>query len=647
MPGYRLLIALFASALSFLAAPSAAEAATYDVLSCDATASNVNRSWIFETNDTGHIETGAACGVFADYSGVYTRTKLGSAGAATGAYGQWILRAPAGTTITRMQLSRWLGMEAATGWRLFGRQADGSTIAGEACTAESGSYECNVGGVASAPIDRTLDTTSIAYGFECINVYGCTTGSTLHHARAAVYDSRITISDPTVPTLSGPTGALVSETGYHRGTESASVSASDTTGIKALRVYIDGIERASQTLLCDYTYVVPCSNPSSAQPLSVNLAATSNGTRVIPDGTHAVEVAAVDAAGNETRSTSRSILVDATAPAAPSALASSIGSNWQTSRDFHVTWTHPSGQVAPIESAHWTLCPAGTTTGCATGSAPVSAGPGTLSGLQIPGEGEWNLSVRLQDAAGNTATDNVARTTVRYDATAPAATADLTVSSRRVDTDPTFFAFFNPPTGQSAPISEVLWSLCPQGGSTAACSTGTFAAVPNGTNHFTTSVPSHGDWSYSVRLRDEASNLGPAATTSLRYVASTPAAAPPLSPPPTIAPTPPPTSPGSPSRASARLRASTAVLDRSRRTLTVRGRAATRATGRIRIVVAITRRGRTRTLTAAATLRDGRFGVRLRLTSGQARGRIRVSARYGGTTTHAPDRTRPRTVRLR
>lgn len=642
----RRLTALLASALAVFATPAAAKAGTYDVLSCDSSGANVNRAWVFETNDTGHVEAGTACGTYELYSGNYVRTKLHSAGTATGSFGQWTLRSPTGTSITRLQLSRWLGMEGGAGWRLYGRLADGTTMSGETCTVQLGADECNVGGPGTQPIDRALNTTSIAYGFDCISSNGCVTGSSIHAARAAVYDSRITISDPTVPTLSGPTGALVSETGYHRGTESASVSASDTTGIKALRVYIDGIERASQTLICDYTYVVPCSNPSSAQPLSVNLAATSNGTRVIPAGTHAVEVAAVDAAGNETRSTARSILVDATAPAAPSALASSIGSNWQASRDFQVTWTQPSGQVAPIESAHWTLCPAGTTTGCATGSAPVSAGPGTLSGLQIPSEGEWNLSVRLQDAAGNTATDNVARTTVRYDATAPAATADLTVSSRRVDTDPTFFAFFNPPTGQSAPISEVLWSLCPQGASTAACSTGTFAAVPNGTNHFTTNVPSHGDWTYSVRLRDEAGNLGPAATTSLRYVASTPAAAPPLSP-PTIAPTPPPTSPGSPSRASARLRASTAVLDRSRRTLTVRGRAATGATGRIRIVVAITRRGRTRTLTAAATLRDGRFGVRLRLTSGQARGRIRVSARYGGTTTHAPDRTRPRTVRLR
>ena len=354
-------------------------------------------------------------------------------------------------------------------------------------------------------------------------------------------------------------------------------------------------------------------------------------------------------AGNETRSTARSIVVDAIAPAAPAALTASIGSNWQTSPNFIATWTDPSGQVAPIDTAHWSLCRAGTTTGCETGSTTVSAGSGRLSGLQLPAEGEWDLSVRLQDAAGNTATGEVARTTVRYDATAPAATGDLTVSSNRAETDPAFFASFNPPSGQKAPISEVLWSLCPQGASTAACSTGTFAAVPSGTNHFSATLPAYGDWTYSVRLRDHAGNLGPAATTSLRYVAPspTPAPAPSSSAPPALGPTPPPTPPGSPSRASARLRVSAAVLDPSRRTLTVRGRAATGATGRVRMTVAITRRARTRTLTRAATLRDGRFGVRLRLAPGEARGRIRVSARYGGSTTHGPDRTYPRTVRLR
>ena len=244
-------------------------------------------------------------------------------------------------------MTRWLGMEAGSGWRPYGRQADGTILSGETCTAGAGTDECNVGGVASTPIDRNLNTTSLAYGIECTGGLACTTGATIHHGRAAIYSSKITITDPTAPSLTAPSGALVTESGYHGGSESAAFTGSDTTGLKTLRVYVDGVERASQALACDYTKVVPCSNPSSAQALSVNLSATSSGTRVIADGTRSVQVAAVDAAGNETRSTARSIVVDATAPATPSTLATSTGSNWQASREVTATWTHPTGQVAP------------------------------------------------------------------------------------------------------------------------------------------------------------------------------------------------------------------------------------------------------------------------------------------------------------
>ena len=96
---------------------------------------------------------------------------------------------------------------------------------------------------------------------------------------------------------------------------------------------------------------------------------------MIPNGTRTVQVAAVDAAGNETRSAARSIVVDATAPGAPGDLATSVGSRWQTSPDFSVTWRHPAGQVAPIDIAHWTLCPAGTTSGCTAGASPCPPTP--------------------------------------------------------------------------------------------------------------------------------------------------------------------------------------------------------------------------------------------------------------------------------
>ena len=640
----RLLTPLLASALALLAAPSAAQAGSYDVLACDAAPNGANGTWSFENNATATLQSLSACPSTAPYSGLVARTILGGAAPSTGARAQWVFRAPTGTTITRVRLDRWLGMEGGSGWRPFGRQADGTILSGETCSVPSGSYECNVGGYNTATSDHTVDTTSVAYGIECIGSGGCTTGSSIHDARAAIYSARVTLSESTAPSVGTPTGALVTEAGYHRGTESASFTGSDTTGIKALRVYVSGTERASQALACDYTEAIPCDNPTAAQTLGVNLSATNGGIRVIPDGTHSVQVAVVDAASNETRSTARSIVVDATAPAPPRNLAGSIGSNWQASRDFTATWTHPTGQVAPIVTAHWSFCPQGSTSGCVAGSAPVSASTGSLSDLLVPGEGAWDFTVRLQDAAGNTAVTNVARTTVRYDATAPAASPNLGVASR-AETTQAFQAYFNPPSGQHAPVTEALWTLCPQG-SSSGCTSGSMGTDPYSTNYLRSSIPSHGDWTLTVRLRDQAGNLGAPATTHLRYAASVPA--PTAIPQPAVTPIP---SSGqiraAAPRASAKLRVTSAVLDRSSRTLVVKGRTATSVRGAVRVRVTATRSGRTSSITRTARIRAGQFKVRLRLSRLDHRGRLRVSTSYGGSATHTPDRTAPARVRAR
>ena len=641
----RLPTLVASSALALLTFAPAAQAGTYDVLSCDAAPDAVNHAWFSETNDSAHVEFLASCPSSRTYSGLAGRTILDSAASPTGSFGQWIFRAPTGTKISRIRLVRTLGMEGGSGWRLFGRQADGTTIPGETCTVPATAEDCNVGGYGTTEIDKILDTTSIAYGFECNGDGGCATGSSIHSARAAIYSGRVTITDPTPPSVSPPSGRLVTESGYHRGSESATVDGADGTGMKALRVYIDNIERAGQALPCNYTKPIPCSKPGSAQALNVDLSATVDGARVIPDGTHSVQVAAVDAAGNETRSTARSIVVDATAPASPSALATSTGSSWQTARNFTATWTHPAGQVAPIDTAHWTICPAGNATGCVTGSSPVSASTGALSGLQVPGEGAWDFSLRLQDAAGNTTPGNLARTTIRYDATPPAAAPDLALANRD-DTDPAFTASFTLPSGQHAPVTGALWKLCPAFSSTG-CTSGMLSTDVTPTTHLRTTIPTHGDWILSIRLRDQAGNLGADATTSLRYAKppATPAPAPVPTPAstPTTAPNPAPTATP---RVKTRLCVASAVLDRSRRTLIVRGTATSTATGVIRVQAAIRRERRTRTRAKTAGLRNGRFTARLRLTHADARGRITLAASYAGSRTHAPASAPKRRARV-
>ncbi|MDA0179641.1 hypothetical protein OJ997_04985 [Solirubrobacter phytolaccae] len=364
------------TALTLLLAPAAAQAGTYDVVACNAAAGGTNNAWALETNDASHIEGFALCPSAGTRSGLLVTDRLTTAGAGGGSYGQWVIHSPAGTTITRIRLDRYLNMDGGTGWRLYGRQADGTTLAGETCTVQPGFDDCTVSGA----IDRAVNTSSIAYGFDCPT--GCITGATIHSASAAIYSATVTISDPTAPTVGAPSGALVGG-GFHKGTESVTFNGVDALGLKARRLVIDEQTVAEEALACDYTRMVPCANPGAAVTLGVDLNA-------LADGTHAVQVAVVDAAGNETRSNPATIVVDHTGPGAP---ALTVSARPADDPRFTVSWSSPGGQVAPIAMAHWRLC---SPSGCTGGTTSGTSVSGTLAGY-----GTHTLHVALEDAAGN------------------------------------------------------------------------------------------------------------------------------------------------------------------------------------------------------------------------------------------------------
>ena len=608
-------VSLLISAFALLTTSPATEAGSYDVGSCGAVA-GAHESWVYETNALGSIQFPDECASpGTDYSGLYVRTILGGAAPATGAYGQWRIAAPSGATITHIRISRWLGMEAGSGWRPFGRQADGTIVPGETCSTVSGEDECNVG---LSSIDRALSTSSLAYGIECVSVNGCTTGATIHDARAVIESATVTITDNVAPTVTPPTGPLVTESGFHHGTEAASFTGADVTGLQAVRVYVDGILRASATpgqpgwAACAYTRVVPCENPAGDRTLTVD-------TTALADGQHQVEVAAVDAAGNETVALPRAIVVDNTAPAAPPRLSTSAGADWQSSPTFAATWTNPGDQVAPITTAHWTLCPRNGATACTSGQAPGQGG--IIGGLHVPGDGEWDMAIALEDEAGNiTAASGRAVATIRYDGTAPAAPHGLSIASR-APSDPAATATWTHPADPGAPLSAALWTLCPRD-SAAGCSSGSGAAY----GPLSVRLPAEGDWTLSVALRDHAGHTGPAATTSIGY------AHPPAPPPPV------PADPPLAEPATAKLTIAKPMLDRSRRRVTVRGTIARGAVGRVRLTARyrVGTRGRTETL--RSSIRNGRFTARFRLSHRHAaRARsVRVTARFTGSPGYRP-----------
>ena len=215
----------------------------------------------------------------------------------------------------------------------------------------------------------------------------------VHHAWAALYASTVTISDPIPPTLGTSSGTLLSAPppAFHNATDSVTLPATDNVGIKQTTVYVDGQVVSAVVRPCDYTFVVPCSNEPGAAH-QINWPALG-----LSDGSHQVQLAATDAAGNETRSAAIPVLVDTHAPSAPLSLTRPSS---QARPTFHVSWTNPDqGQGAPIAGAGYRACPAKGSRPCVVGIVP-GAGVHQAT-VVVPARGAWNLSVWLADAAGN------------------------------------------------------------------------------------------------------------------------------------------------------------------------------------------------------------------------------------------------------
>jgi hypothetical protein len=158
-----------------------------------------------------------------------------------------------------------------------------------------------------------------------------------------MYGATMTLSDPTSPTLSAPSGALWGPggaDGFHKGTESVAVAAQDVGGgVASIVLSADGHPMETYTAPCNFTFAQPC--PSSTGTQTLNLPTTQ-----LSDGKHALTLVATDAAGNQSIITSEEITVDNSAPPAPVGLSATPTQTGSST--FTVTWSDPPGQVAPI-----------------------------------------------------------------------------------------------------------------------------------------------------------------------------------------------------------------------------------------------------------------------------------------------------------
>lgn len=329
--------------VAWAALVASALAGTYDVVSCGAAPGNINNAWTAVNNTPSSFTTSTVCPAGSDqYGGLRAFDTLGGPSVAPGASAEWRFTAPAGTTITRWRYDRLLGKYADPDWTVYGKLGDGTVI--DSCDFSLPADECRVPppGESGFRDERDISTDKLVFGFSCDTAPGftCVTGATLHHVWASIYSSTVTLTENSLPTVGLPSGSLVTGSGWHQGTESVSFSASDSSpgvGVKETRVYIDDVLRGSVAHTCDYTLTIPCADPPGQILHSVD-------TTAVADGERPVEVAAVDAAGNERRGVPVNVRFDNNPPADLSVVANALGSQ------ITVSWSAGDGAGSGAQS---------------------------------------------------------------------------------------------------------------------------------------------------------------------------------------------------------------------------------------------------------------------------------------------------------
>jgi hypothetical protein len=388
-----LLVCALASWACLLPASAPAAIGSYEVSACNYAPEAVNNSWSWSETDPAqpsHYAEHANCpyrlggtgGTSDQEGGLSTTDALGlSSGATPGTSAGWTFTAPAGTTISALNYERYIGhmIDPDNYWSPSLR-VDGDIVSSETCLdSVHNSETCFVGGPpgqgGEPGIITGLSAHQLTLGVLCQAPaeQECITGATEHKTWAAMYGAKVTVNDPTPPTLGAPSGALWGPGeagGYHKGTESVNVSAQDIGGgVQSITLATDGQPLETYNAPCDFTFAKPCPLSTGAQTLTLP-------TTELSDGTHTLTLVATDAAGNQSTIVSEQITVEnhetIACPAAGSAECGPL-------------------EITPIETTPSTPKPGSATT---PGTTPGVSQPVATGGV-APGKAMIHLSETL------------------------------------------------------------------------------------------------------------------------------------------------------------------------------------------------------------------------------------------------------------
>ena len=433
---FRLAVALAAAlALTCLTAPQPATAGSYSVRQCDYASGNGHHDFVWQAAGAPTVDqhAGSGCGEF----GLAVRNGGGGTQRTypSGAYGGWFAHAPNGTAFTHY---------AGAFGVLEGCCVNGMASYAEATETHDGQggraylFQGHLGNASwyqpsgvQGPVGRSWSSTTS--GFEARRVgFHLRCGPGFSCSQSVYGDLRLrgrsfdfTLNDFAAPGIGEPGGSLLGG-GWRRGVQGLSFPASDTGGGLA------GIEAAFDSgmlLASPSSCTAVAGRYARLQPCPLGRSGDwALDTARLPDGRRLVELRATDV-GATTARRSYAVHVDNTAPATPRDVAVAAGDGWRAANAFELSWANPDGQHAPIARALWRACRAapgpfataiGGTGECVDG-ARAAASIAASGPIALPGAGEWDVQVWLQDAAGNVDPGTASQgRRLRYDPDPPA-----------------------------------------------------------------------------------------------------------------------------------------------------------------------------------------------------------------------------------
>lgn len=418
--------------IAFGAASTPARAGTYDVVACGA--GGVNNSWSPYVPGARMQATSGCSG-----GGIVASNRLGAGAPGPGEQAWQSFWAPPGAKVVAVTMTGGY-------WRPGASEPGAEDYSAELADPVSGVFVDGCSAYSTArcslwyPGGRTVavsPTDGVAFVVSCrgARCRGSISSPSPEFgaASAAVRMTALSVrvSDDTVPSVPAPAGDVTG--GWVRGTRTVSVRGSDNSGVRAVRAYVDGQARGSDTLACDYTQTAPCP-ASSERSFAID-------TTTLADGTHTLRVEAVDTAANA-GSSSATIRVDNTAPSVAVSGAGSPGA------------AHP-GPVTVSLDAHDSASGMGEIVWRLDDATEWTHVPGDEAGVAVVADGEHRLTYYAVDAAGNRSSDQTRTVTIKRTPEASPRDAGPGFADRAANPGTTFTAArrFGPPCPQAATLS--------------------------------------------------------------------------------------------------------------------------------------------------------------------------------------------------